>query len=254
MTDLVAIHQTNFFPWLGYFDKIRRSDVFVLLDDVQYQKTGGTWANRVKVLINGQGRWLTAPVDRSFHGTRAIKEMTFSRAEDWREKLLKAVATAYRRAPHFEEAFALLDPLIRNPEENVAEYNIHAITTLAGAIGLSEKTFVRSSSLSSDATGTQRLIDLTTRAGGQRYLCGGGAGGYQEDEMFAASGITLVYQRFVAAPYRQHGAEGFVAGLSIIDAAMNVGWGGVGELLVGATMCRAVAVESTDLAFRGPAR
>ena len=68
---LVAIHQPNFFPWLGYFDKIRRADFFILLDDVQYPKTGaGSWSNRVKVMINGEGRWLTAPVDRSFHGTR----------------------------------------------------------------------------------------------------------------------------------------------------------------------------------------
>jgi len=55
---VVAIHQPNFFPWLGYFDKIRRADVFILLDDAQYQKTGGSWSNRVKVLINGEGRWL----------------------------------------------------------------------------------------------------------------------------------------------------------------------------------------------------
>lgn len=234
MSKTVAIHQPNFFPWLGYFDKIRRADTFVLLDDVQFAKSGsGTWSNRVKVLINGEQHWLTAPVDRSFHGTRAINEMTFSRTGDWRERVLRTIATAYRRAPHFEEAIALLDPLVRNPEENVAEYNIQAITTLASAIGLSERNFVWSSSLASDSTATQRLIDLTIRAGGQRYLCGGGAGGYQEDEMFAAFKISLVYQRFVALPYRQHGADGFVAGLSIIDAAMNLGWGGVGELLAG---------------------
>lgn len=230
----VAIHQPNFFPWLGYFDKIRRADVFILLDDVQFAKSGsGTWSNRVKVLINGGEHWLTAPVDRSFHGTRAINEMTFSRAGDWRERILRTIATAYRRAPYFEATFALLDPLVRNQEDNVAEYNIHALTALVGAIGFSEKALVRSSSLASESTATQRLVDLTIRAGGRRYLCGGGAGGYQEDEIFAASKISLLYQKFVTVPYRQHGAKGFVAGLSIIDAAMNLGWGGVGELLGG---------------------
>ena len=78
MIKVVAIHQPNFFPWLGYFDKIRRSDIFILLDDVQFSKTGGVWSNRVKVLINGEGRWLTAPVERNFHGTRNVNQMFFS--------------------------------------------------------------------------------------------------------------------------------------------------------------------------------
>ncbi|MCG2576267.1 WbqC family protein [Dechloromonas sp. XY25] len=233
MTELVAIHQPNLFPWLGYFDKIHRADVFILLDDVQYPKTGGSWSNRVKVLINGEGRWLTAPVDRSHHGTRAINEMVFCCKEDWRAKVLKTLVAAYRRAPFFENAFAVLEPLVRYPEDNVAEYNVHAIVTLAGALGLPTGSFVRSSSLPTVSTATQRLIDLTRQVGGRSYLCGGGAGGYQEDEAFAAVGLSLVYQCFVPKFYSQHGTTSFVPGLSIIDAAMNLGWHGVGSLLRG---------------------
>ena len=77
MNRVVAIHQPNFFPWLGYFDKIARSDVFIFLDDVQFPKTGGVWSNRVKILIGGEARWSTAPIDRSFTGTRKICEMHF---------------------------------------------------------------------------------------------------------------------------------------------------------------------------------
>jgi hypothetical protein len=230
---LVAIHQPNFFPWLGYFDKIRQADVFMLLDDVQYPKTGGTWSNRVKVLINGEGRWLTAPVDRSFHGTRVINEMVYSGKEDWRAKVLKTLVAAYRRAPCFDEAFAVLERLVRNPEDNVAEYNVHAIVTLAGAIGLPTGSLVRSSDLPTGSTATQRLIDLTKQVGGQSYLCGGGAGGYQEDEAFAAGGLSLVYQRFVPEPYPQYGAASFVPGLSVIDGAMNLGWNGLRGRLEG---------------------
>jgi len=233
MTDLVAIHQPNFFPWLGYFDKIRRADVFILLDDVQYQKTGGTWTNRVKVLINGEGRWLTAPVDRGFHGTRAINEMAFSDKEGWRDKVVKTIFTAYRRAPHFDEAMPVLEPLIRNPVDNVAEYNILAIETLATALGLPRGRLVRSSSLPTESAATQRLIDLTKRVGGWSYLCGGGAGGYQEDAAFSGAGLSLTYQDFAPTPYPQHGAGVFVPGLSIIDAAMNLGWSGVAGLLGG---------------------
>src|ERR1041385_6733376 len=67
---LVAIHQPNFFPWLGYFNKIARADIFIVLDNVQFSKTGGTWSNRVRLLLEGWPMWATLPVERSFHGVR----------------------------------------------------------------------------------------------------------------------------------------------------------------------------------------
>jgi hypothetical protein len=132
---IVAIHQPNFFPWLGYFDKIRRSDTFIFLDDVQYQKTGGSWSNRVKVLINSDGRWLTAPIDRSFQGLRNINEMTFSSEGDWRGRMLKSLAATYKRMPFFTETFSFIEPVVQNSQDNVAEYNIHALKSLVSALG-----------------------------------------------------------------------------------------------------------------------
>lgn len=228
---VVAIHQPNFFPWLGYFDKIHRADVFIFLDDAQYQKTGGCWSNRVKVLINGEGRWLTAPVDRSFHGTRNVNEMVFSGKEDWRNKVLKTLISAYKRAPCFDEAYSVVEPLVQNPQDNIAEYNIHAIKTLAGGLGFSLNLLVRSSDFPTDSSATERLIALTKSVGGQRYLCGGGAIGYQEDDVFQAAGIGLRYQNFLYPEYPQFGHQDGVMGLSILDALMNLGFEGVRQLM-----------------------
>ena len=221
---LVAIHQPNFFPWLGYFDKIRRADIFILLDDVQYQKTGGTWSNRVRLLINGEGRWLTAPLERNFHGMRAINQMVFSDKDDWRGRVLRTIHSAYRRAAYFSEVWRVVEPLIANPAQNLAEFNIHAITSMANSMGLDTSRFVRSSSIPTDSKATQRLIDLTCRVGGGQYLCGGGAGGYQDDQAFKDAGLDLAYQSFSAVRYPQQGGGEFIPGLSAIDAAMNVGW------------------------------
>ena len=77
MNKTVAIHQPNFFPWMGYFEKISRSDVFVFFDDVQFPKKGGSWSNRVKLLVSEEARWVTAAIDRSYSGTRTIREMFF---------------------------------------------------------------------------------------------------------------------------------------------------------------------------------
>ena len=231
MTRVVAIHQPNFFPWLGYFDKIARSDTFIFLDDVQFPKTGGVWSNRVKILLAGEPRWITAPVKRNYSGTRLINEMQFSSDGDWRGKILKTLVSSYRRALFFEETFEIIEPLVLNHERNVAEYNIYAIKTLASAIGLATNSMVRSSDCLTDSLATQRLIDLAQWVGGEGYLCGAGAGGYQDDEAFQEADIVLRYQNFNHPEYPQPGSTIFCGGLSIIDAAMNLGWQGVHELL-----------------------
>jgi hypothetical protein len=223
MTELVAIHQPNFFPWLGYFDKILRADAFVLLDNVQFPKTGGIWTNRVKVLINGEGRWITAPVDRRYHGTRQINQMFFSNKENWRSKLLKTLVAAYHRTPYFEEAFAILNPLVCNPEENVAQYNFDSILSIAHQLGIPKERFYRASQIGVDESATEMLVSLTRSVGGTTYLCGGGSMGYQDDSVFSTAGVSLIYQNFQHPIYQQRGSQKFVPGLSIIDALMNIG-------------------------------
>lgn len=228
---IVAIHQPNFFPWLGFFDKIARSDVFILLDHVQFQKTGGTWSNRVKLLLGGEACWATAPVVRNFHGVRAIGEMEFQPSDPWRGKLLKSLAGNYGRAPFYRDTMALIEPLICNPENNLARYNSDAIKAIAQRLGLSTDKFHCSSAMGEDQQASEMLIALTREVGGNTYMCGGGAAGYQQDTAFSAAGVDLAYQNFRHPEYHQIRAKEFVAGLSIIDALMNVGVDGVRAML-----------------------
>jgi WbqC-like protein family len=231
----VAIHQPNFFPWLGYFDKIVRADAFVLLDHVQFQKTGGTWTNRVKLLVGGQARWITAPVVRIYHGVRRTDEMTFHEAIPWRIKMLKTLAANYRRAKYYDECMTLLEPLILHKDARAAEYNIHAIGTIIAAFGMDRTRLLRSSEMAVSGQGSELLLAITIAAGGTTYLCGGGATGYQDDGLFAERGVALVYQDFRHPKYPQveKDSTNFVAGLSIIDALMNCGITGTRELLHG---------------------
>ena len=231
MNKTIAIHQPNFFPWLGYFSKIERSDVFVFLDDVQFTKTGGGWSNRVKLLISDEARWATAAIDRNYHGVRTIQEMRFLADNPWREKLLKSIEANYRRHPFFNEALELIAPLLLNPEANMAEYNIRAVTAIADRLGLDTNKLQRSSNLPHEGSSNELLCSLTHLLGGSIYMCGGGADGYQDEAIFKDRDITLMYQRFVHPVYPQQGREEFVTGLSIIDAAMNLGWDAVGQLL-----------------------
>ena len=230
---IVAIHQPNFFPWLGYFDKIARADVFCLMDNVQFPKKGGTWTNRVRLLVSGKPTWITAPVDRSYHGVRPIAQMQISNDPVWRTKLLKTVRTAYAKAACFQEVFPFLEDLITNPTRCLAEYNEGAIRHTCDAIGLKETEIVRGSTLEVEGEATDLLISMVRALDGTAYLCGGGAGGYQEDEKFSEAGIELIYQNFRHPVYSQAPQREFVAGLSIIDALLHCGFEGTAQLLEG---------------------
>jgi hypothetical protein len=227
---VVAIHQPNFFPWLGYFEKIARADVFVALDSVQFSKTGGTWCNRVRVLVNHRPAWLTMPVDRAFHGVRTIREMRIAGTK-WRDKLLRTVELAYRRAPYFGEIFVVLEGILEMGAETVGEFNFEGLRRLTGKLQLGPEKIIESSSLRATGEATDLLISIVKHVGGTAYLCGGGAGDYQEDEKFAAAGVELVYQSFEHPAYTQRGEAGFTPGLSVIDALMQCGFDGTRDLI-----------------------
>lgn len=228
----MAIHQPNFFPWLGYFDKIVRADVFILLDDVQFEKSGsGTWSNRVRMLVAGQPAWITMPVRRDYHGVRRVNEMVIDNRQPWREKLVRTLTAHYARTPHFDETFPLIEPLVLNRTDSLADYNMNAIRAICEAVRLDTTAIVTASSLGVESSATDRLIALVKAVGGTAYLAGGGAGGYQEDDKFVTGGVELVYQRFEHPVYPQRGGRDFVAGLSCVDALMQCGVEGMAARL-----------------------
>ncbi len=228
---VVAIHQPTFFPWLGYFNKIARCDQFVVLDNVQFPKKGGTWANRVKLLINGQPGWVTMPVERSYHGMRSYAEMRIDNDAPWRDKLLKTIRVNYNQYRYFDEVFPAVEDLIRNPNTRLTDYNLSAILSLGKRLGIDTSRIVLASTLRAEGASTDLLVSLVKAVDGTAYLCGGGAAEYQEDEKFATAGLNLIYQNFQHPVYEQTSAEDFVPGLSVIDALMNCGFQRTGELI-----------------------
>jgi hypothetical protein len=228
---VVAIHQPNFFPWLGYFNKIARSDAFVFLDDVQFPKTGGVWCNRVQLLVADEPKWVSAAVERNYHGTRTIREMQFA-ASEWRQTAFRSIEGNYRKHPCYAEVMPVLQPLIENGETSVAAYNIRAIRTIAERLGLDVSHLHCSSEIEHAGASNERLCSLTLAVGGVTYMCGGGADSYQEEAVFTAHSVALMRQSFVHPTYPQRRRkEGFVPGLSIIDALMNVGWAATAALV-----------------------
>jgi hypothetical protein len=220
---LATIHQPNFFPWLGFFDKVRRADVFILLDDVAYPRAGsggmGSWANRVRLNIQGKAQWVGAPLKRLSLGA-PIRDAVVDDSQPWRAKLVKTLITNYGRAANFSRAMPLIESLLFSGEANLAAFNAAAIARIAANLGLRPH-FVAQSELPHSGKGTELLITLIKATGCDAYLAGGGAQGYQEDELFDTHSIRLEYQTFVPRPYGP--PHSFIPGLSVLDYLMHDG-------------------------------
>jgi len=137
---------------------------------------------------------------------------------DQRDELRAVLAINYKKAPNFPAAYAVIDRLLDFETDHLAAFNINAVTAITRLMGV-EGSLVRQSSLTlPDAAGTDRLISICKAVGADSYLTGGGAGGYQEDELFSAAGIQVTSQQFVPQPYGE--PTRFLPGLSVIDWLM----------------------------------
>lgn len=233
MSKIVTIHQPNFLPWLGYFNKILRSDKFIILDDVQFPKKGGTWMNRVKLRVGGSATWVTTPVVRSYSGVKQCREIEINSATDWQRKMLQLIKLNYAKAEYFDEIYVAFEDIFLCNKKMLVDFNTMLIFYFAEKFGMVRDKFILSSDLNVQGKGTDRLIALVEAVGGDAYMCGGGASGYQEDNKFLENDIELIYQNFSHPEYTQVGNGDFIAGLSILDVVMNCGFSKTVELIKG---------------------
>ncbi len=229
---IAAIHQPNFFPWLGFFNKIVRCDIFVLLDHVQFPKQGaGSYVNRVKILVQGKPAWITAPVDRTFKGVQPINRMAIKQGGNWQTKVIRTIDFNYAKAPFYHEVRDFLVDLIEGPADGLSAYNHRNILAISERLGVDRQKFILSSSLDIPGSATEMLAEVTKAVGADGYMCGSGAPlHYQQDEIFEREGLKLVYQDFHHPEYPQLKAEDFQKGLSVIDVLMNTGFEGTRKM------------------------
>ncbi|MBU1249444.1 MAG: WbqC family protein [Proteobacteria bacterium] len=234
MSLTVAIHQPNFFPWLGYFTKIAQADVFVFLDQVDYPKSGSSMAsysNRVKLNICGEAKWWGCPVVREF-GPQRICDVRI-KDEPWAKKKIQSLEQSYGKTACFRESIDIIREMIFLDEGLISAYNISNVRRLSELLGLTCR-FVLQSELDPEGSSSELLADIVKKVGGGIYLSGtGGAMEYQEEAVFAKAGIELAFRKYVAIPYSQNRAQAFMPGLSVLDAVMNLGWAETGRLLAG---------------------
>jgi hypothetical protein len=221
-----AVMQPTFIPWIGYFDLIDQVDKFVFLDDVQVEKSSWQVRNRIKT---PQGELFLTISRKKNKGQELslIKDTKIDEGANWREKHIKTIEIAYKRAEFFDEVFPFINPLIMNDITNLSSFNINIIKSICKRIGI-KKEFLLSSELQ-DISGIkdQRVVGICKSIGCHTYLSPSGAAGYINKDSaggeFVKQGVTLFYHNYRPAVYKQLYGE-FLPYMSIIDLLFNEGF------------------------------
>ena len=199
----VAILQPSYIPWRGLFHQIQKVDTFIFYDDVQYDKHG--WRNRNRIKFPGDPKWLTIPV-RS--GGSVTDKIPIHRIEviwdkEWANAHRQTMQQAYKTAPFWKRYVPLLDDFYSRKPALLADFTIDFTIALARELGVGDRQFLRSSSLPSEGTKTDRLISILKPLGCTHYVSGPSAKDYLEEDKIAAAGMTLEYMTYNYPEYPQ---------------------------------------------------
>lgn len=214
----IAILQSNYIPWKGYFDMIAAVDEFILYDDVQFTKND--WRNRNQIKTPQGVQWLTIPVGQNI--SRRIRDVKLPNSK-WQIKHWKQIESNYRRAPYFEEIAAIFEPLyIQREYTFLSTLNRELIETVCAFLGITTK-ISNSWDYSLIEGKSERLADLCTQAMATEYLSGPAAKDYIKMNFFTERGINLTWFEYNGYPkYPQLWGE-FKHEVTILDLLFNCG-------------------------------
>lgn len=215
MSTTIGILQPGYMPWLGFFEQVYRSDIFVIYDDVQYDKNG--WRNRNRIKCQQGIQWLTVPV----RGLAPINEVLIVQG-NWQRKHLAAIQHCYKKSPYFEEVFPILKSILSREWHYLADLDMEIINAVLDYLGLS-RPIVRSGTLGIEEDNpTMRLVKICRHFNADIFYEGASGRNYLAEDEFVKNGIKLQFQDYSCVPYPQLFGK-FVEKLSIIDVLFNCG-------------------------------
>lgn len=220
---MIGILQPSYFPWLGYFDQIDKSDIFVFLDDVQFDKGGWRNRNRIKT-VNGV-QWLTVPVHFSFRDKTLLKDIKIDNHSNWSLKHLRSLVNNYRRAEFFKLYEQFLYEIFEKRWQYLLDLNIFVIEKLVYLLGIKGKRFYLSSQLNiKNSNKIERLIEICKYFSEKIFYEGNAGKNYIDTQEFSKYGIKVIFQDYDHPEYKQLYGD-FVSHLSVIDLLLNCGDG-----------------------------
>lgn len=220
MTKSVAILQSSYIPWKGYFDIMASVDEFVLYDDRQF--TRRDWRNRNRIKTPGGTQWLTVPVESKGRYEQRIDETLIS-DPGWAGRHWKTILGSYARAPHFADYRETIEDLYRTPtERRLSDVNRRFMETIAGILGI-RTTLSWSTDYEAVGAKTERLVSLCLAAGASEYVTGPRARDYLDETAFEAAGIRLSYFDYSGYPEYEQLHPPFEHEVTVLDLIVHTG-------------------------------
>jgi hypothetical protein len=216
----VAILQSDYIPWKGYFDLINLADEFILFDDVQYTKRD--WRNRNKIKTRNGAIWITIPVEVKGKYFQKIKE-TLITDPTWNKKHWESIVSNYAKCEYFREYKDMFrDLYLGSNERYLSLINYRFISAICRLLSI--KTKISWSNDYRIVEGkTERLVSLCKQSGAAEYISGPSAKGYIDEQQFSEAGIVLTYMGYSAYPEYDQMFPPFDHAVSIIDLIFNTG-------------------------------
>ncbi|HTL37669.1 MAG TPA: WbqC family protein [Kofleriaceae bacterium] len=220
---IVAAHQPHYMPWLGYLDKLAKADLFVVMDDLQFEAQN--FQNRQRVKLASGPQWLTVPLARGSQLDSILDKTIVScgnAKQHWQHRHWQTFVTSYGRAPFFDRYADELHDVYTREWTHLLELDLHMLDLARKWLDI-DTPIMRSSALGLEGAKTDRLIDMCKKLGARCYLTGsGGSSSYLDAEKMGRSGIGVIWQDFQHPVYPQrHGA--FASHLGFVDLILNVG-------------------------------
>lgn len=216
----IGILQPGYLPWLGFFEQMYRTDVFVIYDDVQYDKNG--WRNRNRIKTPNGSQWLTIPINIRFSERPLINEIRIGNDSIWRKKHLLSIRQNYSKAPFCNRYIAMFEKCYAGEWSYLIDVQMYFIRKLAECLGMGEKKIVTSSSLEVKGDRIERLIKICKVFGADVFYEGAAGKNYINLDYFYNSGIKVEFQDYRHPRYTQLYGD-FIPNLSVIDLLFNHG-------------------------------
>lgn len=213
----ISIHQPVYLPWLGFFKKILSSDIFVFLDDVQFEKNG--WHNRNKIKSKEGDLWLTVPVHAK--NNPLLKSIKIDNNLNWSQKHSKSIFLNYSKSKFFDEYWSDYELIYKKNFVTLLELNVEFIKTILKHLDIKTK-IIFSSELKTSTTGSDRILEICQKLNASSYLSGIQGPNYLEIDDFKINDIELIIQNFHHPIYKQL-YDSFMPNLSTIDLIFNEG-------------------------------
>ncbi len=218
----ISIHQPNYLPWLGFFDKIKRSDKFVIFDNVQYPRGKNHFGHRNKIKIHNNSKWLSIPVAGRSE-MKNFNQIGFKN-EEWKLEHLRLINIFYKDAYYFDTYYNSFKEILLKPYKSLSDLNTSLIIFFLEKLDIKTEIVFSSELVDENLKGSNRILSLLDKLNATKYITGSGPGSvrYINEKDFKERNIELIWQHYEHPKYNQLHGE-FLPFMNILDLLFNMG-------------------------------